>query len=77
MKYVNLNFKDQKHRGWLTIALAEIGWKKLLMISAKVCALTFALPTMVGSRCIHFSQLLQILSIAGTLASGRSHLLSL
>lgn len=58
------------------MAFAEIGWKKLLMISAKVCALTLALPTMVGSRCMHFSQLLQMLSIAGTRDSGLSHLLS-
>ena len=59
-----------------TIAFMEIGSIKLLNISANIPALSRDLPTLSGSRCMHFSQLLQTVSIAGTRLS-RSHLFSL
>ena len=59
-----------------TIAFMEIGSIKLLKISANIPALSRDLPTLSGSRCMHFSQLLQTVSIAGTRLS-RSHLFSL
>ena len=52
-----------------------MGSKKELKISANVCALTFARPTLLGSLFMHFSQLLHTVSIAGTLVS-LAHLLS-
>lgn len=51
----------------LTMVFADIGSMKLFKISANVFALTLALPTLVGSCFIHFSQLSHTASIAGTL----------
>ena len=59
-----------------TIAFSDIGSMKLLTISANMPALSLDLPTLYGSRCIHFSQLLHTVSMAGTLLS-LSHLFSL
>lgn len=56
-----------------TIAFSDIGSIKLLTISANMPALSLDLPTLYGSRCIHFSQLLHTVSMAGTLLS-LSHL---
>lgn len=63
---------EEKER---TIAFSDIGSMKLLTISANMPALSLDLPTLYGSRCIHFSQLLHTVSMAGTLLS-LSHLFS-
>ena len=70
------NAKERANENERTIALSDIGSMKLLTISANMPALSLDLPTLYGSRCIHFSQLLHTVSMAGTLLS-RSHLFSL
>ncbi len=71
-----ISAKERAKKKERTIALSDIGSMKLLTISANMPALSLDLPTLYGSRCIHFSQLLHTISMAGTLLS-LSHLFSL
>ncbi len=78
MKWFNTSRKatERVEERELTMAFSDIGSMKLLTISANMPALSLDLPTLYGSRCIHFSQLLHTVSMAGTLLS-LSHLFSL